>query len=70
MIARSRTVRAQRLARDRPRTRPGDHVGHGLVGERLRLLVVADQAVEPLMGRLVVDEVGQVPAGGLLSGPR
>ena len=32
----------------------------GLVGERLVGLVVADDPVEPLVGGLVVDEVGQV----------
>ncbi len=37
-----------------------DEVGGRLVGERLARLVVADEAVEPLVGRLVRDEVAQV----------
>ena len=54
--SRGRATRAPALAEDIP----GQEVGDGLVREWLVCLVVADDPVEPLVPRLVVDEVGQV----------
>ena len=59
----SRSSRAGRTAARRDASRvtvAGDEVGGRLVGERLARLVVADQPVEPLVGRLVGDQVAQV----------
>ena len=77
-------VAGARVAVDRPVEQPGraaraasrpgdlarDEVGRGLVGERLAGLVVADEAVEPLVGRLVRDEVAQVRAADRRTGSR
>ena len=61
--SRSRRPVGQRLRALEAGHVAGHEVGRGLVGERLARLVVADDPVEPLVGRLVGRQVAQVAHG-------